>query len=99
MDKFIKLTDKHLDLLEIDGINYNHIILLAIIESLSGKKVNNIKRDYCWASNRYLAEKMHTSERTVRRLLSKLYEEKLISKNFNLNDDGRISRTIILGGQ
>lgn len=95
MDKFIKLTDKHLDLLEIDGINYNHIILLAMIESLSGKKVNNIKRDYCWASNRYLAEKMHTSERTIKRLIKKLKEKNLIDKNLVKNFDGTTSRTIM----
>ena len=97
MSKFIKLTEKHFYLLEIEGINYSHIILLAIIESLSGKKVNNIKQNYCWASNKYLAKMMHTSERNIQRLLKKLYEKNLIDKNFSRNFDGKTSRTIVRG--
>jgi len=61
------------------------------IKKLYGRIVSLCKKEgYCFASNSYLASEIKTSERTIRRYLSKLKELKMIE--CELNDEGNERR-------
>lgn len=60
-------------LYEIESINDSDIVLYGMIQSLSHNGANS-----CWATNKWLAERLRKDERSIQRSISRLKEAKLI---------------------
>ena len=65
----IQVKEDYFALTEIKGINYGQVCLLSKIESLS------LKNGKCTASNAYFASLLHTTERTIQRMLEDLRKQ------------------------
>lgn len=79
-------------LLDCQEIPASAKLLYASITSLTDA------RGYCWASNRYLAERFKWGERTVSRLIAQLQEAGFLSIMMEKNNDtGKMERRIYIG--
>lgn len=85
-NKFYKLDKDWLQLVGKNGIEYKHIVLLAVINTFAKEK------GYCYASDNYLCKKMNVSRRTMQRWLELLEKNKLITRDLQrfVNKKGRI---------
>ena len=79
-------------LLDCQEIPASAKLLYASITSLTDA------RGYCWASNRYLAERFRWGERTVTRLIAQLQEAGFLSIVMDKNKEtGQMERRIYIG--
>jgi len=67
-----------IELFEKGIINAKELILLGIIHGLQNGKKEGSSHKGCYASNKYLGEKLHISEERVRQMISKLKKLELI---------------------
>lgn len=81
-------------LLDNRALAANAKLLYASITSLSDS------RGYCWASNKYLADRFGWGERTVTRLVAQLQEQGFIRTAMALNKEtGQMERRIYIGNE
>lgn len=81
-------------LLDNRALAANAKLLYASITSLTDS------RGYCWASNKYLADRFGWGERTVTRLVAQLQEQGFIRTAMALNKEtGQMERRIYIGNE
>lgn len=81
-------------LLDNRALAANAKLLYASITSLTDS------RGYCWASNKYLADRFGWGERTVTRLVAQLQEQGFIRTAMALNKEtGQMERRIYIGSE
>lgn len=81
-------------LLDNRALAANAKLLYASITSLTDS------RGYCWASNKYLADRFGWGERTVTRLVAQLQEQGFIRTAMALNKEtGQMERQIYIGNE
>ena len=81
-------------LLDNRALAANAKLLYASITSLTDS------RGYCWASNKYLADRFGWGERTVTRLVAQLQEQGFIRTAMALNrETGQMERRIYIGNE
>jgi len=74
-------------LYDIESINDSDIVLYGLIQALSNNRLNS-----CWASNKWLAERLRKEERSIQRSLARLKDAGLIVTELT-NNNKRLIKT------
>lgn len=90
---FYQLDAEWLELIGKNGIDYRHIVLLSVINTLSKKQ------GYCYASNSTLCKILNISNSTLKRWMRILEDNNLIEREIDAHSMGIASpkRGIKLG--